>query len=67
MDRRPPPAFPYRAPILATPTTAPPRVRVPMDLLAVILGVAAVSLLRYWPTAVEVVATAVLGFPSLHT
>ena len=46
---------------------APPRVRIPMDLLAVILGVAAVSLLRYWPAAVEVVATAVLGFPSLHT
>ena len=67
MDRRRPPASPYRAPVFETPTGAPPRVRIPMDLLAVILGVAAVSLLRYWPAAVEVVATAVLGFPSLHT
>lgn len=38
-----------------------------MDLLAVVLGVAAVSLLRHWPAAVEVVATTVLGFPSLRT
>lgn len=67
MDRRRQPAFPYRAPVAEDPPAAPTRVRVPMDLLAVVLGVAAVSLLRHWPAAVEVVATAVLGFPSLRT
>ncbi len=67
MDRRRQPDFPYRAPVAEEPPAAPTRVRVPMDLLAVILGVAAVSLLRHWPAAVEVVATAVLGFPSLRT
>lgn len=67
MDRRRQPAFPYRAPGAEAPPAATRRVRVPMDLLAVILGVAAMSLLRHWPAAVEVVATAVLGFPSLRT
>lgn len=67
MDRRRPPSFPYRAPVAVDSPTAPKRLRVPMDLLAVLLGVAAVSLLRHWPAAVEVVATAVLGFPSLRT
>ncbi|MFO0628277.1 MAG: hypothetical protein U0325_22075 [Polyangiales bacterium] len=67
MDRQPPPSFPYRAPVADVVSVSRARVRVPMDLLAVVLGVAALSLLRYWPAAVDLVATAVLGFPSLHT
>lgn len=60
------PTTPYRS---TQPRRAPSvigRELFPIDLLAVVLGALAILLLPHWSAAIDVIATQVLGFPSLR-